>query len=202
MADQAPPLFLLIGRVAKAHGIRGEILADLYADSPEILSEVRNLYLRLEPTGAAPAEDSTTVQPGQRERVHAWREHKDRAILSLKGLRDRNGAEALRGATIWVRADELPEPEVDEVFLYQLEGLEVFGTDGRRIGVIEDIMDTGRDGQEVWIIRGEGGEEILFPAEPEFVTELDPDTGRVVIDPPLGLLELYATHAEDDPKGR
>lgn len=200
MARQASTLFVLVGRMTKAHGIRGEVVAELYAESPGILSEVRELYLRNEPPGTWPDEDTTTAEPPRRERVHAWRMHQDRVLLSLKGLRDRNAAEALRGATIWVRADELPEPDEDDVFLYEIEGLEVFDTDGDRIGVVEDLLDTGHDGQEVWIIRGGRDEEILFPAEPEFVAELDTDAGRVVIDPPPGLLELYIrSEDENDP---
>lgn len=191
MADKASPLFVLIGRVAKAHGIYGDIVADLYAESPEILDHVGELYLRSEPAGSYPDEDTTDVEPPRHVRVHAWREHQGRALLSLKGLRDRNGADALRGSTIWVRADELPEPDEDDVFLYELDGLEVFTEDGARIGTVEDLMETGHSGQEVWVIRGDGGEEILFPAEPEFVLELDPDARRVVIAPPPGLLELY-----------
>ncbi len=197
MAEQASKLFVLVGRMAKAHGIRGEIVADMYAESPEILSHVRELYLRNEPPGSYPEEDTTTVEPPRRVRVHVWREHQDRVLLSLKGLRDRNAAEALRGSTIWVRAEDLPAPDEEEVFLFAIEGLEVFGVDGGRIGVVEDLLETGHTDQEVWIIRGVRDEEILFPAEPEFVAELDPDAGRVVIDPPPGLLELYL-HAEEE----
>jgi 16S rRNA processing protein RimM len=85
--------------------------------------------------------------------------------------------------------DELPEKAGDELYLYPLPGLEaVLHESGRSIGHIDPVEFPG--GQEVWAIRTTGGGEILFPAVAAFVVSVDVEKGRVIIDPPPGLLEI------------
>jgi len=125
-------------------------------------------------------------------RVMAVRMHKGRPLALLEGVGDRTEAEKLRGAKLLLPEDELPEAAEDEMFLYQLPGLEVvLHENGQSIGHIDHVDFPG--GQEVWAIRTTGGGELLFPAVASFVSSVDLEKGRVVIDPPPGLLEICLT---------
>ncbi len=181
--------YVIVGDVVRPHGIRGELCIDSHADSPSLFA--RGARLRLAP----PADPGR----GRDYAVLAAREHKGRILATLEGVPDRNAAETLRGLAVWVRLEDLPPPDPDDVFLHELPGLRVrlassAATDPD-LGVIEDIQDAG--GAELWIIRDSQGREILFPVADELVPEIDLDAGFVVIAPPPGLLELYQGEVKD-----
>lgn len=176
-----------VARVAKAHGIRGELCMDIHADSPLLFAPGSTLFL----ASAAPA------APGQRGRggrprpyvVKTARDHNGRLILTLEGVADRNAAEALRGAEVLISEADLPPPDEGEEYLHRLLGSRVFLADESLVGEFEAILDT--PGQLTWVIKAANGKEILFPAVPEFLLGLDADAKVIHIDPPPGLLELY-----------
>ena len=125
------------------------------------------------------------------------------AILGIEGCNDRSAAEQLRGQELLIDASFLPEPEEDEPYLRDLIGLSVRLEDGTTVGELEDVDFPA--GQEMWVIRApeeSGGYEILFPAVPEFVRDIDLSAGTATIAPPEGLLDLYrdgaASLAPDD----
>ncbi|MDP2847683.1 MAG: ribosome maturation factor RimM [Humidesulfovibrio sp.] len=197
-----------VARVAKAHGIRGELCMDIHADSPLLFAPGSTLFLVLPaalpkgpskggPSGAAkPVKAIGAVRPGAgRPRpyvVLTARDHNGRLILTLEGVVDRNAAEALRGAEVLISEADLPPPDEGEEYLHRLLGSSVFLADETLVGVFEAILDT--PGQLTWVIRApqsQGGKEILFPAVPEFLLGLDADAQVIHIDPPPGLLELY-----------
>lgn len=168
-----------IGDVVKPHGLRGELVVDFHAEDPGLLDSLSHVLL------AAPGGRAV------RREVRAWRAHQGRVLLTLQGVADRNAAEALRGHTLLAPAAELPPPDDDEVYLHQLEGCRVALPDGRELGLLEGFL-TPSDEQEIWAIRTADGREILFPAHEDSVLEVDLEARRITIDPPPGLLELYA----------
>ena len=162
-----------MGTLTRAHGLRGELRVEWHADSP--LRAMR-LYLQ---------HGAETPRPA---RVTAVRMHKGTPLVVLEGVCDRTEAEKLRGARLLLPEDELPASS-EAPYLYQLPGLEVvLREDGRVIGHIDHVELPG--GQEIWAIRAAGGGELLFPAVADFVVSIDLENGRVVIDPPPGLLEI------------
>lgn len=171
--------FLPIGRIRKAHGIRGEVSVDYYADSPSLLHE--GVYLR--PSAGAPV----------LYEVVSFRAHHGSLLIRFKSIPDRTAAEHLRGFELLVPKDRLPEPGDDSIYIHEILGLSVYAVDenGEEAlwGAIEDVADIA--GQEIWTIPLAGKEDILFPVASEFVLEFDLDAGRVTIAPPPGLLELY-----------
>jgi 16S rRNA processing protein RimM len=172
MAERA---FIHLGTLARAHGLKGEFCVEWHADSP-----LHSMRLYLQAGGETP----------RPVRVTAVRTHKGRPLALLEGVRNRTEAEKLRGARLLLPEDELPEAAEDALYLYQLPGLEVvLRENGQAIGRIDHVECPG--GQEIWAIRAAGGREILFPAVAAFVVSVDPEQGRVVIDPPPGLLEIY-----------
>ena len=93
----------------------------------------------------------------------------------------------LRGQELLIDAAHLPETPPDEPYLHDILGLPVLlAATGDPVGVLEDVLFPA--GQEVWSIRAPEGHEILFPAVPEFVDDIDPEGGRILITPPEGLL--------------
>lgn len=186
-----------VARVAKAHGIRGELSMDSHADSPLLFAPGKTLFL------AAPLPRGTALGRPRPYVVAASRDNNGRLLVTLEGVADRNAAEALRGAEVLVPQAELPPPDEGEEYLHRLLGARVLLADGSLVGVFEAILDT--PGQLTWVIRapgakGKNGAEILFPAVPEFLLGLDADAGEIVIDPPPGLIELYLDAQEAAPE--
>ncbi|MEL7640726.1 MAG: ribosome maturation factor RimM [Solidesulfovibrio sp.] len=175
--------YIIVGHVARAHGIRGEVCVDSHADSPSYFE--RGAVVRLSPP-SAPGRGRDYV-------VRAVRVHKERLLVTLDGIPDRNAAETLRGLSVCVPQSRLAPPDPDEVFLHELIGLRVrlvgAAPADPDLGVLEDVRDSG--GAELWVIRDRQGREILFPAAAELVPAIDLEARVVVIDPPPGLLELY-----------
>ncbi len=170
---------LLVAEVVKPHGLRGEVCIDSHADSPFLYDEVACLYLRRE------------GQKPRRFGVQSFRMHSGRALVTFKGINDRDKAETLRGMDVLVNKADLPRLRDDEVYMYQLKGAAVELKDGTAVGTISDFLFA--PGQETWVISSPDGKEILFPAVAEFVLSVDVEAGKVVIDPPEGLFDIYLT---------
>ncbi len=167
--------YLEIGRVTKPHGIRGEIKIVLFAGVPVDLAGLRELRL-LMPRDFKDIEIKK-IRPGGRT-----------AIVALAGVTQRDQAEGLVGAGLWVARESLPAPEADEFFWHELVGLDVFTESGRGLGRVVDLFATGA--HDVLVLRG-AGHEYMIPARREFLIEIDLRAGRVVVAPPPGLLEIY-----------
>lgn len=170
---------LPLGRIRKAHGIRGEVSVEYYADSPDLLSG--GVYLRHGTGVPVPYE------------IVSFRVHHDALLIRFKNVPDRNVAETLRGYDILIPEERLPEPDDGEIYLHEIMGLHVLAAneDGTEadLGVITAVMEPA--GQELWTISKENEEDVLFPATPELVLGFDLDEGVVRIAPPLGLIDLY-----------
>ena len=177
---------VVLGRLMKPHGIKGAIRVEYYAESPELLE--KPLMLRAGRFAPRPI------------RIREWSLWKDQLILTIEGVNDRTQAEQMRGQELLIDASHLPEAEDDEPYLRDLLGLTVKLENGEVVGELEDIDFPA--GQEMWVIRApesEGGYEVLLPAVPEFVLDIDLDAEVVTIAPPEGLLELYRGDTGDTP---
>ncbi|KAF0970635.1 ribosome maturation factor RimM [Gordonia sp. YY1] len=167
---------LVVGRVVKSHGIRGELVVDVRTDNPD-LRFARGSVLR----GRLPRGG------GEREfTVTAAREHSGRLLVSLDGVASRDAADALRG-TLFLIDSSLVEPsdDPDEFYDHELEGVPVQLTDGTEVGVVESVLHM--PGGELLAVRTPDKREVLIP----FVREIVPTVTRelIVIDPPDGLLD-------------
>jgi 16S rRNA processing protein RimM len=169
---------LIVGRVAKAHGVTGEVVVEVRTDDPE---------LRFAPGSILRAKAS---DHGERNYVvTAVRPHGNRLLLRLEGVADRDAADALRGSLFVIDSSDLPPiDESDTYYDHQLEGLLVRTTDGRDIGTVAEVLHTA-GGELLAVDRADTG-ELLVPFVTAIVTSVSLDTGIVEIDPPEGLLEL------------
>lgn len=169
--------FIPVGGVAKPHGIRGEFCIKSYADSPSLFSGETTLYLQ---DGNKPPKPIT---------VRSHREHKGLVLLTCQGVDDRDKADALRGFAVLIREDDLPEPGEGEHYIHDMLGCRVQLENGTDIGVLETFYENAE--QDTWVIITDDAKEILLPAVPEFVLDVDLDSEVITIDPPEGLLDLY-----------
>jgi 16S rRNA processing protein RimM len=168
---------LVVGRVTRPHGVRGELMVDVRTDDPE---------LRLA-AGSVLATEPAAVGPLTVIRTH-W--HSGRLLVSFKGFEDRNEAERLRGVLLLVDSAELEDlADPDEFRDHQLIGLTVVGPDGDQVGTVTDVLHYGQD---LLVVAGRGkraGAEIMVPFVSAMVPEVDLAGGLVRIDPPPGLLD-------------
>lgn len=166
---------LVVARIGRAHGIKGEVTVEVRTDEPE-LRLAPGAVLATEPAGAGPL----TIETG--------RVHSGRLLLRFEGVRDRTAAEALRNTLLIAEVDpaELPE-DPEEFYDHQLMDLDVVLADGTGIGRITEI--THLPSQDLFIVERPDGSEVMIPFVEEIVTEIDLAEQRAVIDPPPGLID-------------
>ncbi|MGW5199509.1 ribosome maturation factor RimM [Streptomyces spiralis] len=166
---------LVVARIGRAHGIKGEVTVEVRTDEPE---------LRLAP-GAVLATDPASAGPLT---IETGRVHSGRLLLRFEGVGDRNAAEALRNTLLIaeVDPDELPEEE-DEYYDHQLIDLDVVTEDGETVGRISEISHL--PSQDLFIVERPDGTEVMIPFVAEIVTEIDLEEQRAVIAPPPGLID-------------
>ncbi|MFD4860432.1 ribosome maturation factor RimM [Streptomyces atratus] len=166
---------LVVARIGRAHGIKGEVTVEVRTDEPE---------LRLAP-GAVLATEPATAGPLT---IETGRVHSGRLLLRFEGVRDRTAAEALRNTLLIAEVDpaELPE-DPEEFYDHQLMDLDVVLTDGTEIGRITEI--THLPSQDLFIVERPDGSEVMIPFVEEIVTEIDLEEQRAVITPPPGLID-------------
>ncbi|MFH9552309.1 ribosome maturation factor RimM [Streptomyces sp. NBC_00377] len=166
---------LVVARIGRAHGIKGEVTVEVRTDEPE---------LRLGP-GAVLATDPASTGPLT---IETGRVHSGRLLLRFEGVRDRTAAEALRNTLLIAEVDptELPE-EDDEYYDHQLMDLDVVTKDGLEVGRITEISHL--PSQDLFIVERPDGSEVMIPFVESIVVEIDLEEQRAVIDPPPGLID-------------
>ncbi|MFD5139914.1 ribosome maturation factor RimM [Streptomyces sp. NPDC058378] len=182
---------LVVARIGRAHGIKGEVTVEVRTDEPE-LRLGPGAVLATEPAGAGPL----TIETG--------RVHSGRLLLRFEGVRDRTAAEALRNILLIAEVDpeELPE-DPEEFYDHQLMDLDVVLADGTEIGRITEI--THLPSQDLFIVERPDGSEVMIPFVEEIVSEIDLEEQRAVITPPPGLIDeseaVIASTRDEDGSG-
>lgn len=178
---RADPGFLAVGHVARAHGILGELCVASLTDHPEGSYASGVVLLPGDATGLVPDPDAPPL------RVESARAFKGGFLVAFAGVESRTEAEALRGRYLLRPISELEPPAEGEYWQHQLLGLEVFTVGGRRLGTLRVIHELAPS--DLLEVAGEG-KEYLIPFREEIVVEVDVEGGRMVVDPPEGLLDL------------
>lgn len=173
-----PRVPVQLGRVAGAHALRGEIRVRYFGDGPEHLLHAERLALEGHGDGTGPrhyeVERSGPGRPGE-------------VRIKLEGIEDRDAAEALRGCLVSGDSDLLePLPE-GEHYWYELVGCRVETGDGRTVGVVREIWETGA--HDVLVVERDAGGSCLVPTAREILTEVDVAGRRLVVADLEGLLD-------------
>lgn len=172
LADSSvEPRFLVIGRILKAHGVRGEVRVRPLTDLPERFTWLEDVYVG--------------EQNPRLVAVEGVRFHKDLVLLKLAGYDYRDQTDALKGELLQVAAEDAISLEEGEYFLFQLEGLAVYSDEGVYLGELTQVIKTGAN--NVFVVRDEG-KEILLPDTEEVIVDIDFENGRITAHLLPGLL--------------
>jgi 16S rRNA processing protein RimM len=167
---------LVVGRIGRAHGVAGEVTVELRTDDPETRF-APDTVLRTDPAERGPLT------------IRSVRSRPGGLIVGFAGVSDRAGASSLRGTFLVVDASTLPAlDDPDEFYDHQLVGLAAVLLDGRSLGTVREVLHP--PGADLLVIRADDGPERLVPFVTAMVPTVDVPGGRVVVDPPEGLLEL------------
>jgi 16S rRNA processing protein RimM len=167
------PQALVVGRIGRPHGLRGEVSVVVRTDAPDQRFSTGSVF---------------RLSAGRRVTVAGTRWHRGMLLVRLEGVEDRDAAEALRGTLLTVTTDDLAPPEnPDEFHDHQLVGLRAELADGQVVGTVRDVVH-GPAG-ELLVLSRDGLEDALVPFVRDIVPTVDLPGGRVVLTPPEGLLE-------------
>lgn len=177
---------VVVGRIGRPHGIRGEVVIGVRTDEPDLRFAVgATLDARSSSDDAGPENGAG----GERLTVASVRWHSGQLLVAFAGITDRTAASELTGSWLSVDSSQLPDTgDPDEFRDYELIGLAVRTCAGDPVGVVTDVLHYGQD---LLVVRrqDEPGGEALVPFVKAIVPEVDIRAGVVVIDPPPGLLD-------------
>jgi 16S rRNA processing protein RimM len=164
-ANRTEPRFLMIGQVARPHGVQGEVSVTIMTEFPERFDAMETVYVG----------NDDTVELLE---VVSSRWSGERALLRFAGVHDRNDADKLRGLYLQIPVEEAMTLEEDAYYIYQLVGLSLVTDEGQPLGTLIEVIETGAN--DVYVVRGDQG-EILIPAINDVVLEVDLEAGLMTV---------------------
>ncbi len=166
------PVFVLIGKFRRPHGIRGEVRMTVLTDFPELISPGQIIYA------------------GERHQVYTVREvrwHGGDMLVSLKELPDRTAVEIFRNIMVYMKSEDMPELPEGEFFVHQLVGMEVITDQEESLGILKEILITGAN--DVYLVESKEGKELLLPATEEVVLDINQEKKQILVHIIPGLLD-------------
>lgn len=164
------PAFLVLGKLRRAHGVKGEIPLEIHTQMLELLTPDSLVYV------------GEAYHP---YKIESTRYKNDLLLLKFYTINDRTLASTLTNELLYVAVDQLPPLPDDEYYLHELIGLDVYQEDGAYLGVLTEILETGAN--DVYLIDDEAGKEILIPATEEMILGIDLENNKMVV----GKMEWY-----------
>jgi 16S rRNA processing protein RimM len=152
------PVYLVIGFLRRPHGVSGEIIMDIHTDFPDRIKSGKKVLV------------GEKHQPLTLDTV---RPHANGLLVSLRGVNTPEEAGKYRNQWVYVKASEVPPLPEGQHYKYELVGLDVVEDNGTPLGKLVEILETGAN--DVYIVRDDSGKEILLPAIPAVILNLDMD---------------------------
>jgi 16S rRNA processing protein RimM len=172
--------FFLVGRVRRAHGIRGELVVEALTDAPDaIFAAGRRVF--------AGTPDGTVLDGAPELRVVRSSPFKGGLIVAFEGIESKTVADAWRDRTFLVPEDEVEPPAEGELFIHELVGMRVVRTTGEDIGEVTTVFEVPQG--LVMEVERPQGPSVLLPYNEVTVTEVDSERRVIRVDPLEGLLE-------------
>ncbi len=169
---------VIIGQISGAHGVKGEVKIRPLTDYPERFLDMKELSLYREGRLIG----TFAVNQMRDTMTHGY------FLAKIEGVDDMDRAQALRGCTVEILPSERVPLEEGEFWISDLIGLEAFDTEGKRLGVVKDIVDSGSS--QLIVVKDDDGKEHLVPAVPDFLVGADLAERRVELQLIEGLWEL------------
>lgn len=160
------PDFIAVGRLRRPHGVGGEILMDVLTHFPERLHPGKIVYL------------GDTREPLRIQNVRG--RHRE-LLLRFAGMATPEEVGRLRNEIIYVKTSELPDLPEGEYYHHQLMGLKVVDETGQTLGTLANILETKAN--DVYVVKGADGKELLLPAVEEVVQDVDLEKGEIRVRP-------------------
>jgi 16S rRNA processing protein RimM len=174
--NDVPDDLVVVARVARTRGLRGEVVADLYTDFPERFEGLEQVV------AIAPDGSSRSLQ------IEEHWFHGNRIVFKFAGYDSIDAAQDLTGHQLAVPASERIELPADHFYEWELVDCRVEALDGKVIGQVREVMHTG--GVEILVVAGDAGREFLIPMAHDICVEVDIEGKLIRVDPPEGLLDL------------
>ena len=156
------PDFLAVGKLRRPHGVRGEIIMDVYTDFPERIHPGVVLYV---------GEQHQALQ------VRSTRWHKSAILIAFEGFSNREQVGELRNQIVHVPTRDRPPLPQGEYYHHQLIGLSVVTDSGNTLGVIKEILETGAN--DIFIVKTPSSGEVLVPVIDEVILDIDLEQGQI-----------------------
>lgn len=150
------PVYLVVGFLRRAHGLQGEMIMDLHTDFPERLRSGKKLFVGEEHKPMTLA----SVRP-----------HAKGVLVKLKGIETPEDAVPFRNQWVYVKATDVPSLPEGKIYQHELFGFEVLDEHGNSLGELVEIIETGAN--DVYVIKDANGRELLLPAIPSVILDLD-----------------------------
>jgi len=164
--------YVLIGKIVGVHGLKGTNKFKSYAESLSVFYPGQSILIRDN------RNRETSVE------LDWIKSHTGTPLISFKGVTDRDRAEALIGAELFIPETELPELDEDTYYWFELIGIEVYNTQEDYLGRITSIFPTGSN--DVYVVKNKT-KEVLIPALESVVIDIDLELKRMRVDLPEGL---------------
>jgi 16S rRNA processing protein RimM len=165
------PAFIAVGKLRHAHGVHGEMLMEVYTDFPDRLQPGVILYL---------GEEDLQL------RLIKCRQHGKGLLMTFEGFSSPEEIGQYRNQIVYVKSIDRPPLENGEYYHHQLIGLRVVTRDGKTIGTVTEILETGAS--DVLLVLPESGPEILIPVVDSFVHEINLDRREITVQLIPGML--------------
>ena len=160
---------VVVGRITKVHGLRGEIAIQVFSDNPDRFAPGSQVFL----------------EDGRALTVAVAREHGGRLLVTFEGVEDRTAAEALRGLTLVVPQSMLPPLPPGEYWPHQLAGCEIVTESGRHLGTLTEVVPNAAN--DLWVAVDPEGTETLVPALKDVIVSVDVATKVILVRDVAGL---------------
>jgi 16S rRNA processing protein RimM len=175
-----PPELMIVGRLRRAHGIRGEMAVEALTDTPAAVFAAGRVI-------SVGTSDGDPDPAGRTHTVQHVREQGDGSLLVVfDEIADRAAAELMRGLYLLAPASELEPPAEGQVYIHELPGMRVLLPGGEALGVVSDVLELP---QGLALEISHARESVVLPFHEEFIESVDRAARTIVANPPEGLFE-------------
>ncbi len=166
---------LEVGKIVNTHGLRGEVKVVPWTDYPEVFEDIETVYIKRK-------------TEYEKLDIAGLKYQKNNLIVRFSQLKDINEAEKYKNQVLYAERDALGELPEGVYYIADLIGLEVVKEDGEKVGIINDVFNTGSN--DIYDVKREGKKNMLIPVIDDVVIDIDIEGGKVTVRMMEGLEDL------------